>query len=170
MSQPQHALGEDRVSRIARPGDHCKDHPERVNRGTATAQHEHQHAAPRERCGSCPAARERLAVEQQPGNARQRGRRPERHDRPNGDPGSVDGGEERELIDRDGRRDHPELPQRPRGRRRRDGARDEQEQQPADGDPHGPHGERLGVGSERLRRASLPKQTAARRTSRRGMR
>ena len=105
-----------------------------------------------ERRGVRPAARQRLAVEEQPGDARERGRGPERDDRADRDAGAVDRREERRAGRRRSRprsRRAPaaaRAPPRPAPRARRAGAA------PADRDPGRTDRERRGLGAERLRR------------------
>ena len=109
---------------------------------------------------STPAQASAVAAAQRPvsgspsnearGDAGDRGRRAERDDRADGDARAVDGGEEGELVDGDGRGDHAQLPPRPGGGRGGDGAGDEEEERPADHDARGADAGGGGVGAERL--------------------
>jgi hypothetical protein len=146
-------LGDHGVRRIARAGDHRQDDAERVDGCAAAAQHEQQDAGAGERGGRGPAARQRLTVRDPPGQAGDRGRRAEGDDRPDGDPGPVDGGEEGELVGRDRDGDQRQLPPWPGRGHGGDGARHEEEERAADGDARGADGHGGGVRAERLGRA-----------------
>ena len=151
VAEPQDALGEHGVGRVAGAGHHGQHDPQRVDGCVgAAAEHEQQHASAGQRGRGGPAAGERLAVEEARGDAGDRGRRAERDDRADGDARAVDGGEEGELVDGDGRGDHAQLPPRPGGGRGGDGAGDEEEERPADHDARGADAGGGGVGAERL--------------------
>jgi hypothetical protein len=141
MTGVQHLLGAVRVARVRGARDEREQDAGHGDRGVGAGEREHRDARAGQARRARPRAGRGAPLHQPLERARQRGSRAERDDRPHGDAGVGDGGEESELVGGDRERGEDQRAAREAAQPGRE-QRDQDEQRAADQDARRAHARR----------------------------